>query len=292
VFQVTDQAGNLSAPDSVRYYLDQAAPGMSGGISIPASITSGSTFTASGVDDMDFSLVNAVISYPVLGPPIMVPGTSSAAGVAFDNVLTRASTATVTLANFIRQLGTMDGAGAVAGESKPTQIGIRGVDAANNLSAPDVAAFPATNIATGTTLAGTTTGFTITSDQATLSNGTNNTGTPPKSATLTATVNALNANAGTPFAQICFYVQNPTCAQNGQADAVSHGSACEFFQLGCTATTTTILNGAQKQILSTMVFDPNALYGTAGSLTLWAVGITAAGDAVITLTPVSIALAN
>ncbi len=292
VFQVTDQAGNLSAPDSVRYYLDQAAPGMSGGISIPANITSGSTFTASGVDDMDFSLVNAVLTYPVIGVPIMIPGTSSAAGVAFDNVLTRASTATITLANFIRQLGLIDGAGNVAGESKPTQIGIRGVDAANNLSSPDVAAFPPTNITTGTTLAGTTLGLTLTADNLTLSNGTNNTGTPPKSATLTATVNALNANAGTPFAQVCFYIQNPTGAQNGQADAVTHGAANELFQLGCTATTTTILVGTQKQILSTMVFDPNALYGTAGTLNIFAVGITAAGDAVINPAGITITLAN
>ncbi len=293
VFQVTDQAGNMSAPDSVRYYLDQAAPGMSGGISIPASITNGSTFTASGIDDMDFASVNAVLTYPGLpNPSVQISGTSSAAGVAFDNVLTRASTATVTLANFFRQLGTMDAAGAVAGETKPSSIGIRGVDAANNLSAPDVAAFPATNITTGVSLAGTTLGFTITSNAATLSNGTNNTGTPPRSATLTATVNALNANAGTPFAQVCFYISNPTGAQNGLADKVSQGAAGELFQLGCTATTTTILNGTQKQILSTMSFDPNALYGTAGNLTLWAIGVTAAGDASITAAPVVIGLAN
>jgi hypothetical protein len=268
---------------------------MSGGISIPASITNGSTFTASGIDDMDFSLVNAVLSYPVLGAGLEISGTSSGAGVAFDNVLTRASTATVTLSNFFRQLGAIDGTGAVAGESKPTQIGIRGVDAANNLSLPDVAAFPATNIATGTTLAGTTTGFTIVSDQgqtATLCNGT--CVSPLKSSTvLTATVNALNANAGTPFAQVCFYVANPTGAQNGQADAVSHGATGEMFQLGCTATTTTILNGTQKQILSTMSFDPNALYGTSGTLNIYAFGVTAAGDAVLTLSaPVVVTLVN
>jgi hypothetical protein len=291
VFQVTDQAGNLSAPDSVRYYLDQAAPAMSGGISIPANITNGSSFTASGVDDMDFASVNAVLTYPGL-INFMVPGTSSATGVAFDNTLTRAATATVTLSNFARQLEAMTSTGTVSGLTKPTQISIRGVDAANNLSTGDIATFPANNITTGTSLAGTTLGFTITSDQATLSNGTSTAATPPKSATLTATVNALNANAGTPFAQVCFYIVNPAGAEGAQADPVSKGAAGELFQLGCTAVTTTILNGAQKQILSTMVFDPNALYGTSGNLVIFAVGITAAGDAAITNVPVSIALAN
>jgi len=292
VFQVTDQAGNLSAPDSIRYYLDNAAaPTMSGGISIPANITNGSVFTASGVDDMDFASVNAVLDYPGI-VHVMIPGVSSATGVAFDNTLTRASTATVTLANFFRQLEVMNGAGAVAGLTKPDQISIRGVDAANNLSSGDLATFPANNITTGTTLAGTTLGFTITSDVATVSNGTSTAATPPKSATLTATVNALNANAGTPFAQVCFYIVNPTGAENAQADPVSKGAAGELFSLGCTAVTTTILNGAQKQILSTMVFDPNALYGISGNLTIFAVGITAAGDAAITGTPVTIGLAN
>jgi hypothetical protein len=291
VFQVTDQAGNMSAPDSVRYYLDQAAPAMSGGISIPASITSGSSFTASGIDDMDFASVNAVLSYPVLGAGLMVPGTSSGVGVTFDNVLTRASTATVTLANFIRQLGAMDAAGAVAGEAKPTQIGIRGVDAANNLSAPDVAAFPATNIANGTSLTGTTLGFIISTSQTTLANGTNP-GAIATTTTLADTVNALNANAGTPFSQICFYVSNPSGAQNGQADAVSKGAAGEFFQIGCTSTTTTVLVGTQKKIASSISFDPSALYGTSGTLTVWAIGITAAGDAVITAAPTTITLVN
>jgi Bacterial Ig-like domain (group 2) len=291
VYQVTDQAGNLSAADSIRYYIDNGfAPSMSGGISIPANITNGAAFTASGVDDMDFASVNAVLTYGAI--KLQIAGTSSAAGVAFDNTLTRASTATVTLSNFIRQLGTMDGAGVVAGETKPSQISIRGVDAANNLSTGDIGTFPGNNITTGVSLAGTTLGFTITSDQATLSNGTSTAATPPKSATLTATVNALNANASTPFAQVCFYVVNPSGAEAGQANAVSGGAAGELFLLGCTATTTTILNGSQKQILATMAFDPNSLYGTSGTLNLVAIGITSAGDAVQTAAPVTITLAN
>ncbi|HEX8944117.1 MAG TPA: Ig-like domain-containing protein, partial [Gemmatimonadaceae bacterium] len=77
-YTVTDQAGNQSAPVTLNYYLDQtAAPQMTGGIAIPASITAGAVFTASGTDDMDFAAVNAYLNYPGVAR-VVVPGTSSA----------------------------------------------------------------------------------------------------------------------------------------------------------------------------------------------------------------------
>ena len=295
-YVVVDQAGNQSAPAALSYYLDgptlgaPAAPSMSGGIGIPASITNGSQFTASGTDNMDFASANAVLVYPVAA--IDIPATSSAAGVAFDNTLTRASNVTVTLSNFMRSLGAISAGVITSAQAKPTTIGIRGVDAANNLSPQDQATFPATNIATGTTLAVGTdlADFSITSDQATLANGTSTTGA--RSATLTATVKAVDANHGTPFSQVCFYIQNPSGAEGGQAAPVTGGAAGEFALLGCTSTTTTTLSGTDKLISSTMSFDPAAAYGTSGSLNIVAIGITANGDALMTGTPVAIGLTN
>ena len=295
-YVVVDQAGNQSAPVALNYYLDgptlgaAAAPSMSGGIGIPASITNGSQFTASGTDNMDFASANAVLVYPVA--TIDIPGTSSAAGVAFDNTLTRASNVTVTLSNFMRSLGAISAGVITSAQAKPTMIGIRGVDAANNLSTEDQATFPATNIANGTTLVVGTdlADFSIASDQATLHNGTSTTGA--RSATLTATVQAVDANHGTPFSQVCFYIVNPSGGEGAQAAPVTGGAAGELSLLGCTSTTTTTLSGANKLISSTLAFDPAAAYGTAGNLSFVAIGITANGDALMTGTPVVIALAN
>jgi hypothetical protein len=291
-YTVTDQAGNQSAPVSLNYYIDQAAPAMSGGIAIPASITSGSVFTASGVDDMDFASVNAVLTYPGnTFPSIVVAGTSSAAGVAFDNTLTRASTATVTLPTpFYRSLGTISGGAITVAQVKPTQIGIRGIDAANNLSTPDVGLFPATNISTPVTLViGTDlTDFTVAVSPTTVSNGT---GTVlPRSTTITATVTAVDANHGTPFGPVCFYIVNPSGAQGGLADLVTGAAAGELSLLGCTSVNTTTLVGTSKLITSTMSFDPDGKYGTASTLNIVAIGSTAAGDALQTGTAAGLTL--
>jgi hypothetical protein len=290
-YTVTDQAGNQSAPVALNYYLDQtAAPTMSGGIGIPASITGGAVFTASGVDDMDFAAVNAVLTYPGVAA-VVIPGTSSAAGVAFDNTLTRASTATVTLpATFYRSLGTISGGAITVPQVKPSQIGIRGIDAANNLSAPDVGVFPATNISTPVTLVVGTdlADFTVSVSPTTVSNGT---GTVlPRSTTITATVKAVNANAGTPFNQVCFYIVNPSGTQGGLADPVTGGATGELSLLGCTNVTVTTLVGPDKLISSTFSFDPSDKYGTASTLNLVAIGVTTNGDALLTGTAAGLTL--
>ncbi len=288
-YVVVDQAGNQSTPVTLNYYLDGAsqvapapafAPQMSGGIGIPASITNGATFSASGVDNMDFASANAVLLYPGVAT-VMIPAVSSAAGVAFDNVLTRSSSVTVTLANFMRSLGVINAGAIVVPQTKPSQIGIRGLDAANNLSQEDIGVFPPTNISTPTTLViGTDLNdFSIALAPTTVSNGT---GVLPRATTLTATVTAVDANHGTPFTQVCFYIINPNGQEAGQANAVTGGAGGEFAQLGCTSVTNTTLVGPNKLISSTMSFDPDARYGIAGTLNFVAVGITANGDALVT----------
>jgi hypothetical protein len=211
--------------------------------------------------------------------------------VAFDNTLTRASTATVTLPTpFYRSLGTISGGAITVAQVKPTQIGIRGIDAANNLSTPDIGLFPATNISTPVALVVGTdlTDFTVSVSPATVSNGT---GTVlPRSTTITATVTAVDANHGTPFGPVCFYIVNPSGAQGGLADLVTGAAAGELSLLGCTSVNTTTLVGTSKLITSTMSFDPDGKYGTASTLNIVAIGSTAAGDALQTGTAAGLTL--
>jgi len=304
-YVVVDQAGNQSAPVTLNYYLDGSsatapapafAPSMTGGIGIPASITNGSQFTASGSDNMDFAAANAVLVYTGVGT-VIIPATSSAAGAAFDNTLTRSSNVTVTLANFMRSLGVISGGAITVAQVKPSTIGIRGIDAANNLSTEDQATLPATNVATGTTL---TTGtaatndlqdFSIAANPTTVANGTSTTGA--RATTLTATVTASTANNDTPFAQVCFYIVNPAgFSEGGQAAPVTGGATGELGLLGCTNARNTTLVGTSKLITSTFTFDPDPKYGNAGTLSFVAIGITANGDALATPPGATITLVN
>ena len=294
-YNVVDQAGNMSPAVSTNYYIDlTAAPIMSGGTSIPASITAGSAFSSSGVDDMDFASANAFLHYstaPGTGN-IVLPATSTAAGVAFDNTLARSSTVTVTLpANqFYRSLGSISGvapAAVITAGVKPDLIGIRGLDAANNLSAPNTAALPGTNISAapgapftiGTDLAD----FTLSSDVVSVHNGTPTT-TTPRSATFTATVTAINAMASSPFTSVCFYLQSPNGAENGQAGGVTKVRAGDLVLLGCSSTFSTGVDAVTgfKTISTTLTFDPDVRFGNVGSLNVFAIGSSANADALIT----------
>jgi hypothetical protein len=291
-YTVIDQAGNTAPAVTSAYYIDNtAAPAISGGISIPASIVVGQSFMSSGVDNMDFASAQAFLHYGPVGLPagltgrIIFPATSTAAGVAFDNTLSRTSNLTATLGSqFYRSLNTI-AAGAIANPIvKPDTVGIRGTDAANNLSAPNAAALPAANIANGTTLAVGTdlTDFTISSDAATINVG--GTGTP-KSATLSAVVTATGPTAGTPFNSVCFYIEVPagTGAENGQASKALGAAAGDLVLLNCTPTTITT-GPTPKLITSTFTWTPSAAFAPVGgqAYNLYAVGVTTNGDAILT----------
>ena len=298
MYTVTDQAGNTAPAVATSYYIDQAAATMSGGISIPASIAADSTFSSSGVDDMDFSAANAFLRYPTAPGTgnIVLPATSTAAGVAFDNTLARSSTVTTKLPKnqFYRSLAVNNGGvGTPLPNAKPDLIGIRGLDAANNLSAPNTASLPPANIsAAGEFIIGRDLDqFTITSDVPSVHNGTPTT-TTPRSATFTATVTAIDATAGSPFNSVCFYLQSPDGAQNGQAGAVTKAAIGDLVLLGCSSsfTTTQVGTPSVKQISTTLTFDPDPAFGTTGSLTVFAIGSNANADALLARNPVALGL--
>ena len=135
----------MSPAVASNYYIDLAAPAISGGISIPASIMAGSSFSSSGVDEWTSRRPihsSTTRTAPVLARSFILR-TSSAAGVAFDNTLARSSSITTTLpANqFYRSLNTIaawrdqPSGKCEAGHSSVSVV----LDAANNLSAPNTA---------------------------------------------------------------------------------------------------------------------------------------------------------
>jgi hypothetical protein len=294
-YSLTDQAGNATAPTVVQYYIDQTAPTVTGGLAIPANITTGSTFSASAADNMDVAGSNGVLRYPItLGALAQVnlvePSSLSATGTAFDNTLTRAATATVSLSQFYRNLATMTG-GTINAGAAPNQIGVRSIDAAGNLSTQDVAAIPAANVSTG--VAYTTaqlTGFTIGAAPASLSNGT---GTGATSTTLTATVNAPSLTSNTPFTQMCFYVETPAGGTEGGAGLTATSSRTatgDVSLIGCTNTVVTTDAGGARTFTYTMTYDPASSLGTATSINVYAIGSNANTDGLAANAPAAVAL--
>jgi hypothetical protein len=296
---VVDQAGNQSAPVTVQFYIDQAAPTVSGGVALPATVTTGTSFSTTAADNMDLASANGFLTYPVAiaaqtNPvtKLSTAGTLSATGTAFDNVLTRSATATFTPAQFYRSLSTISGGVIQAGPSKPTFAGVRAVDAANNLSTPDSASLPAANISGTPTQAfvvGTAlSDFFIGADNTTLSNGS---GSGFRATNLTATVIAPNATATTPFTQVCFYIITPSGTQGGQANTVTGTAAGELTLLGCQTGASTTVVGGNRAFQYTMSFDPAAGYGTSGNLQFVAIGSNANTDALATQAPATVTLA-
>jgi predicted small lipoprotein YifL len=273
-----DQAGNQSAPTTIRWYVDQAAPTVAAGVAIPAAIVGGSTFTVTAADNMDVAAGNGYLQYPV-GFRFFEAGTASPAGVTFDNALTRSSTVTVPLAVWFRSLTTTIGTAGV----KPDVLGLRAIDAASNLSNPEIVNLPPLNIANGTTISGTgangITSQVLTASPTTIWAG--GTAAPtPGTTTLTYTVQALTQQTGTPFSQACFYYRAPTGAQGG-ASGPGGAATGDLVQIGCTSTVlTTTPNATDKFFTYTTTWTPPlALGGTAPQV--FAVGVTSATDAII-----------
>jgi len=285
-----DQAGNTAAPVAIKYYFDNVVPTISGGVGIPQSIVAGSSFTSGATDNMDVAAGNGYLNYPVAGSlttnyKIFEGGSATPVGVAFDNVLTRSSTASTTLTPFYRSLSNT--LGAVVG-TKPDVAGIRAIDAAGNLSLSQVVSLPPTNIATGTAFSNTSTVNGITSWAITamtpnpvdsLANGN------PKTVTITATAQALNLTTASPFGAggtVCFYVASPTGAEGGLAG--TNGSATgELIQIGsCQSTEVTTIDGSGNRFLgyTTTWNPPKAFKGLA--VNVYAIGNNAAGDGLIT----------
>jgi len=285
--QGVDQAGNTSAPITIHYYVDQAVPVVSGGVAVPASITTGTAFTSSATDNMDVAAGNGSLQYTTLGVKFAEAGTGSPTGVTFDNALTRSSTITVTLNPFYRSL---TNAFNTVGE-KPEQLVVRALDAAGNLSlgsgvGAQVVALPAANITTGTAFSNSdpSTGisaWTIAANP--------NPVDSLKTTTITASATAVSATSGSPFTQVCFYEQSTQGAEGGVAGPGGSVSG-ELFLLSCTGaeTTTGVFNVGTGRLLNYSISFTAPVITGGGTITIFAIGNNAGGDGLVTATPLTL----
>jgi hypothetical protein len=266
-----DQAGNTSAPVTVKWYVDQAAPAVSGGVTIPNPITTGSSFALSATDNMDVAAGAGSLQYP--GFAIFEAGTSSANGVAFDNALTRTGTVTVPLATFYRGLSATIG---TAGDS-PTGLNIRAVDAANNVSTNQTVALPAANMSTPGTISNSSTANGITAAAAFAAPAADTVG---QTVTLSDTLTAISSTSASPFTQVCFYYASPTGTPGGTGGP-NGVVAGELVKIGCSSALSA--SGVAPRLLAyKMTWSvPEVLRGQ-GAVAIYAVGVNSNLDALIT----------
>jgi hypothetical protein len=275
-----DQAGNQSAAQVIKYYVDQAAPVVAGGVAVPASITTGTAFASTATDNMDVAAGNGFLAYPTSAGlttafRFVENGTATPTGVTFDNTLVRSSAITLTLNTFYRTLENVLG---TIG-SAPNSAGVRALDAAGNVSINQAVALPASNIATGTAFSNTSTTNGITTWAVTANPTTVDS---LKATTLTATAQAINTTSASPFTQVCFYYQAPSGTEGGTAGP-GGSVAGELVQIGCTATETTTLSGANRLLNYTVSWTPPLSFANAANANVFAVGSNVAGqDGLIT----------
>lgn len=302
---ISDFALNAAATLTRTALVDRAPPVM-GGVSVPATLVGGTNvqFAATVADNVDlaasdFTLVYAIA--PATGFPVLslrLPG--PALGTPFSNTLTPTASFNYTASNFIRALSpTTSG-------NVPQNVGIvpnivigRAFDAANNESPTASAVIDPARVPQGPPLAAPHTDFTVSqangaqfltfrisnvatkvSNCAPCAGGAAN----PTSVTLiaeaTGTEQGASAQFANPFAQVQFYYLN--------------AATSTWSFIGAASTPAVAENGAQTVRTLTWSlpgFDPPVSIGT-GPLTIVAIGVNTAGDALVTVPNTSITLTN
>jgi len=247
VVQAADQAGNLSAAQTIKYYTDITVPTIAPqGVAIPNPITTNSSFSGfAATDNMDVKAGYGSLVYPTPAS-FAEGGTATPAGAAFDNVLTQQSTVGTTLATFYKSL--TNAVGTIG--SLPTSVNINVIDVSGNLSTtPLSTALPAANIGSPPAAAFSAGSNAINafSIDSTASAG---------STTLNAKINTpitfyvnVTPNSdltGNPFSQVCFYYQVTSNNQFG-----SGAAANDYVKIGCTGGSGTVGVGATRRFFYT-----------------------------------------
>jgi Big-like domain-containing protein len=289
---VVDLAQN-AAPTLTRVALvDRAAPTM-GGIAVPATITGGASaaFATSAVDNVDLVKVNYSLTYPA----IVIRSPAPDIGVAFDNTLTTSSSFSLTVPSFIRSVAVTNGTNQPqAGGTAPTQIAVRVIDAAGNPSNPGVAPIAAanvpltslTNFSALQSNGATFSTFAVTNAATNISNGPTTPAANPTTVALVAQATG-NEQVGppafqflNPFTQVQFYYQDPV--------------STEWLFIGSTTAPVVTDNPAATVRTFTWTFsgwDPPASLPL-GAVNVVALGVNAAGDALLSQTNANITLTN
>jgi hypothetical protein len=279
-----DQAGNFSSTLTYVYLLDNTAPVVSG-ISIPQTLVGGApvTFTSGATDNVDLQASNFNLQYSAAtGLNLFYAGDNY--GPNYDATIVKTATINATVPFFIKQLqATAAGAPVAftaADSGKATQINVRAIDAANLVSVASSAAIPNINIAPS---AGFTAGtelntFQVTNAAQNISNGSPASAGNPTSTSLTATAiltTAAAQSAPLPFSQVCYFYQQS--AAGFAADPTI--PAGTYVQIGCvSAPIITDVAGVSRTWTYTLTgFDPAAALGTAGTVSIIAVGVKSTG---------------
>ena len=289
--QAADQAGNLSASQTIKYYTDVTSPTIAPqGVAIPNPITAGSSFSGfAATDNMDVKAGYGSLVFTAPAVSFAEGGTASPAGAAFDNVLTQQSTVGTTLGVFYKSL--TNAVGTIG--SLPASVNINVVDVAGNLSgAPLSTALPAANVGAAPTTAFNAGSNAITafSIDSTSSSGSANLNVKANSA-ITLYVNATPASdlTGNPLSQVCFFYQVTSNNQFG-----SGAAAGDWVKLGCTGGAGTVGVGATRRFFYSFTTTFPAAFNnpTAGGSTtipVVAIGNTSTLDGIMSA-PVSIVI--
>jgi hypothetical protein len=299
---VTDAAGNrVTLPTSARviaFDLPANIPVLTSA-SFPVPLTGQNvTFTAFGSDNIDLWKIDYNLAYggglvwPIVYPTTII-NTFNAPTLLNNNV-----PATANITNFYRQVQSLatPAIASISGQFKPTTLNGNLFDFAGNQSGNVATNIPAGAVTTGNPYQGVVAADLISTWQITnaatnVSNGnfTACAAGPASTATsvvLTAVVAGPPNTFSQPFTRVDFYVDNSA--------ATAPATASNFLVLAGSATAPALNdNGVTRTYTYSFSFAPGSTYGCAvAGLPMYAVGVNAAGDALVTPLSAVISIVN
>jgi len=298
----TTLAGPCGGVGCRQVLIDTQNPVM-GGIAVPATIVGGTTvaFATSATDNLDLGTYDYTLLYnqPISGGgatlPIRSPATTSngqTIGTAFDNVLTTSSSFSLQVPTFIRNVESTTGADAPQNNPiLPSQITGRVYDAANNPGTAVVQPISAVNVPQASRIdfaapqpnTAQLLTFKVTNAATNISNGPA-TVTAANPTTVTLTASATGTESTTfqylnPFTTVQFYYLDPVTT--------------EYILIGVSGASSVTDNPAvtQRTFSWTVSWDPPAALPV-GAVSVIAIGVNTAGDALVTKVNNLITLTN
>jgi hypothetical protein len=300
---VTDAAGNrVTLPTAARviaFDLPANIPVLTSA-SFPVPLTGQNvTFTAFGSDNIDLWKIDYNLAYaggliwPIVYPTTVI-NSFNAATLLNNNV-----PATANITNFYRQVQSLGAGGAIgtiSAQFKPTTLNGNLSDFAGNQSGN-----VATNIPGGAVTTGTSYGavaapdlistWLITNAATNVSNGDFTAcAAGPASTSLSTVLTAIASGPpntfSQPFTRVDFYADN--------AFATAPATASNFLVLIGSATAPALNdNGVTRTYTYSFSFAPGTKFGCAvAAMNIYAVGVNAAGDALVTPVNTNIAIVN
>ena len=300
---ITDAAGNrVTLPTTARviaFDLPANIPVLTSA-SFPVPLTGQNvTFTAFGSDNVDLWKIDYNLAYagglvwPIVYPTTII-NTFNAATLLNNNV-----PATANITNFYRQVQSLGAGGAIgtiSAQFKPTTLNGNLFDFAGNQSGNVATNIPAGAVTTGTSYGAVAAAdliatWNITNAATNVSNGnfTACAAGPASTATsvlLTAVVNGPPNTFSQPFTRVDFYVDNSA--------ATAPATASNFLVLIGSATAPALNdNGVTRTYTYSANFAPGSTFGCAvAGLPIYAVGVNASGDALVTPVSTAISIVN